>query len=186
MARVVVVSIHLVNTFGLVGCGALTAWWSQNQRAGGDSTTTWRLSLLWSVVSLGLLLLVGVTGAMTALADTLYPVRAGAASFQATGPVHWLVALRVLHPLLAVITAFFWWIFAMYLSAQRPHRPVMQLSRLMLLLIFAQIMAGVVTLVMGVPGTMQVFHLFLAQLVWIVALLLVISARSLRFSIPPA
>jgi heme A synthase len=96
------IAIHLVNTFLLVASLTLTAWWAgggQRLRLRNAGTIGWLLG-----VGFFGMLLVGASGAITALGDTLFPaesLRAGIAQdFSPTA--HFLIRLRVWHPLLAV------------------------------------------------------------------------------------
>src|SRR5262249_8404431 len=97
--RVVYLSAHLINTLLMLAAMALTAWWASGHRAiewPGDMGKALGMAILGAIA-------IAVTGALTALSDTLFPVSsllAGIqADFAATSPV--LVKLRVLHPVIA-------------------------------------------------------------------------------------
>src|SRR5262249_2886656 len=124
VARAEVMGLHLINTFLLLGVVALTGVW-----AAGTAPPRLRdqgiLSGLIGVSLLGVLAL-GVTGAIAALGDTLFPARTLAQGFgqdtAAGAPV--LLRLRVLPPLLAVAVAPLLLATAATSSLLRPARPV--------------------------------------------------------------
>ncbi|NND02302.1 MAG: heme A synthase [Acidimicrobiia bacterium] len=103
LGRVIVVPLHLINTFFLVSAVVLVV---HIANGGIWPRFNWaRQSNRYGLMVLGLLLLVGASGALNALADTLYPpdsVLDGIRQeFGPTAP--FLVRLRVLHPFLANI-----------------------------------------------------------------------------------
>jgi heme A synthase len=160
-ARAVVLSIHLANTLALLAASALTAWWGA-----GHPPVRWKAGA-W--VSLAGAVLLGVTGALSALADTLFPsasLEAGLAQDFASG-ANYLIRLRALHPLLAVAVAL-WLIY--YSSGRLPRAPRVSLA--VMSLVGLQIAAGVVNLVLLAPVGMQVLHLLLADLLWMALVLL--------------
>ena len=114
---------------------------------------------------LGSLMLLGVSGAIAALGDTLFPVTSWAAGFaQDLSPsAHLFVRLRVLHPVIAVIATFY----VLYVATRRQS----SLGIALLIAIFAQVMLGAMNLVMLAPVWMQLIHLLAADAVWILAVL---------------
>ena len=96
-------SIHLVNTFLLMAFLTLTAWWG----SGAKSITIRKQGLVsWSLgLALVGTLILAVSGAVAALGDTLFPSDSLASGLRqdfSTG-AHFLIQLRLLHPVLAVI-----------------------------------------------------------------------------------
>ena len=94
---------HLFNTFLLVAALALTAWWASGGRPvrlRGQGA----LGALARWPRSSSVLLLGISGAVTALGDTLFPVdtlaEGSALTFSPTA--HVFVRLRVWHPALAV------------------------------------------------------------------------------------
>ena len=62
-------STHLVNTLTLLACLALTAWWAM-----GNPAPRLRGKAAWmAAISLGAVMLLSITGAISALGDTLSP-----------------------------------------------------------------------------------------------------------------
>jgi len=101
-ARAISMSLHLVNTFLLLAALALTAWWAsggQTVRLKGRNGLRWALR-----IGLLLTIFLGVSGAITALGDTLYPagsLEAGLRQDFASG-TSLLIRLRVFHPAIAI------------------------------------------------------------------------------------
>jgi heme A synthase len=171
LARAVSTSLHLVNTFLLLGATSVTAWWAS---VGGPIRLRGNTTFAAVVAApVGAMLLVGTSGAVTALGDTLFPsssLAAGLTSdFATSAPL--FVRLRVVHPLLAAATALI--ILASMASARalRPSRPVGVLSRVASLLAVAQVGAGLLDLAWLAPVPLQLIHLALADLVWIALVL---------------
>lgn len=162
---------HLVNTFLLLGAITLTAWWASGgapvRLRGQGAAAAWALSGILAV------LLVGATGAIAALGDTLFPARSLAEGFRADldPTAHFLVQARGLHPLLAVLTGAFVVFLGMRLRALRPSPLTRRMSLVLAGVYVAQLFAGVVNLVLLVPVGMQIFHLLMADAVWIALVL---------------
>jgi heme A synthase len=169
--RALSVCLHLVNTFLLLGSTALTAWWA----AGGGAVRLrgQRAVALALGLPLACMLLVGASGAVAALGDTLFPspsVAAGLAQdFAAGAPA--FVRLRAIHPVLAVVTAGAIVLAAGYVRALRPGRAVTGLSRAASALVMAQVAAGLLDIAIRAPTWMQLVHLLLADCVWTVLVL---------------
>jgi cytochrome c oxidase assembly protein subunit 15/protoheme IX farnesyltransferase len=177
--RAVIVGLHLVNTFLLLGATTLTAWWaSRGAQARPGTALRARSPLVWAaIVPLVALLLVGATGAVTALGDTLFPagsLASGLAQDLST-KAHLFVRLRVLHPLFASLTAVLTLAALGVVRSLRPVRSVRLLANAASALVFGQVMLGVFDLVTLAPVWAQLAHLVLADALWI-ALVLVAAA----------
>jgi cytochrome c oxidase assembly protein subunit 15 len=172
VARAVVMAAHLINTSLLTGALALTAWAGSRDRLAAAPPPSRTVALV--LASLGGLLLVGLSGAVTALGDTLYPVEAGALAERLQRDLgagaHFLQRLRLMHPLLACGLGFFTGVVAYGLSSARAASPQVRLwgSRVIVLTV-VQLVAGVVNVMLSAPGWMQVVHLLLGTTLWIAA-----------------
>jgi cytochrome c oxidase assembly protein subunit 15 len=160
-------ALHLLNTFLLIGAQALTVWF-----ASGRSRMVLRgQGLAGALVVLGVaaLTLLGITGAIAALGDTLFPASSLAEGFQQdlSETAHFLLRLRVLHPLLAVSVGALVVVLGSVVSRLRPSAEVKQGAVLLGVLYALQLAAGVINLVLLAPVWMQLVHLLLADLVWI-------------------
>lgn len=176
VARTYWMGSHLLNTFFLVACLTLTAWRSDLDAPRIDRA---RLRRAWplGVALLGLLVL-GVTGAVTALGDTLFPsaslAEGVAADFAATA--HFLVRLRVWHPLLAVAVGVVTVAVAVWAAIDRRTPETVALAKLLVVLFATQLVVGFANLVLLAPVAMQLIHLLMADLVWIALVLLTAEA----------
>jgi heme A synthase len=173
-ARAVVMSIHLVSTSILTASLALTAFLATGRKLRHFLP---RCPLEWSLAgALLAVVVVSVTGAVTALGDTLYPVdttKALADRLAADGAAaSFLERGRAIHPLLAVLVAGGLLAVAYKTAEIRPRPVVAAQARLTVGLVFAQIAAGVLNIALSAPGYMQVVHLALATGLWISLVLL--------------
>ena len=168
LAHAYSLSAHLLNTLTLLACLTLTAWWANHRapvRQGGRT--------LWmAACTLGLVMLLGVSGAIAALGDTLFPSRSLAEGlardFDPAASI--FVRLRILHPMIAAIAGA--WLF-FYAAASAGRRPDLRpRAWLLLALLATQITAGVANLLLSAPVWMQIVHLFLADALWISLVLL--------------
>jgi cytochrome c oxidase assembly protein subunit 15 len=182
VARALFMAGHLANTFMLLAALTLTAHW-----CGGDAPLRkdalrrdgWVFGLAFL-----LLLVVGKSGAIAALGDTLYPAQsllAGLAQdLSPTASV--LVRLRILHPLLAVAgTLAVAFACARALQATT-ETPVRRWAWIAAVLALVQMGAGLLNLILLAPVWMQIVHLLLADAVWIAMVLL--AARPLALAPP--
>ncbi len=90
-ARVYSMAAHLINTFLLLGALTLTAWWASGGRPirlRDQGKTGW---LLFG--GFAMLMILGASGAITALGDTLFPagslVEGIQQDFARNGPLSW-------------------------------------------------------------------------------------------------
>ncbi|MGD8404047.1 MAG: COX15/CtaA family protein [Anaerolineales bacterium] len=166
IARAIAVALHLTNTFLLVGSLALTAYWASGGRPvqlKGQGLKAWLLGG-------GLLgmLLIGMSGAVTALGDTLFPVGSLAEGITADldPNAHFLVRLRVYHPIIAVVIA----IYSLYLVRMLFNQNTGMARKFLTALVVigvAQLAVGLTNLLLLVPIPTQLLHLLTADLVWI-------------------
>jgi heme A synthase len=176
VARAFAMGIHLVNTLLLLGIITLTAWWGQGGgalRLRGQGTVG---TLIWFAVVA--LMVLGVTGAVTALGDTLFPAASLAEGMrQDLDPyAHFLIRLRVYHPILAIMTGVYVVIAAQIVARRRPTQGTKVASALLILLFLAQLGVGTINIALLVPVSLQLIHLLMADLVWIALVLLAASA----------
>jgi heme A synthase len=171
-----------LNTFLLLASLSMTAWFSSwfSEQQGADFKRHLPLLIL------GLLgtIVLGASGALTALGDTLFPAASLAEGFQSdfSPAAHFLVRLRVFHPTLAVIVGVYLIILAGLIRIQI-HQPVTQwIARWLTIGILLQLGAGMINLLLLAPVWMQIVHLLLADLVWIVLILLTLSSQGLGYN----
>jgi cytochrome c oxidase assembly protein subunit 15 len=169
-------ALHLTNTLLLLAALTLTAHLLSRNR--GYLRGAVRLvAPFGAVAAVVVVLIVGVTGSLAALGDTLFPAASlGSAlvqDFSATSG--WLVRWRWTHPTVAFIASIFL-IWLLVRAAQRTaHWDNRGLSALVLLLLAAQYVLGVLDVVLLAPLWLQVAHLLGADVLW--AALVVLTAR---------
>ncbi len=172
MGRVVLLSIHLSNTLLLMGALTMTAillrsgqMWRELGVRGGRK--------LWALLGLSATMVVGVSGSLAALGDTLFPSSslsaAFAQDFAAGSP--WLLRLRGVHPGSALISA----IFVLWLVAQGRRAGAGRLASAVVVLLVFQCALGVADVLLLAPVWMQIVHLLGADVYWIA--LITLAAR---------
>ncbi len=178
-ARVMMQSIHFTNTLLLLGSLALTAWWLGDNIANsaeelpsqklaarvGDRSLTWPA---W--IAVVATIVVGATGSVAALADTLFPspsLLAGFASdFAASSPL--LVRMRWIHPASAIVG------FCCVLWLVMKIRS--QLGLIVAALLGLQFILGIADILLLAPTWIQILHLLGADLYWIALVCLAAEA----------
>jgi heme A synthase len=170
-ARALSLGTHLVNTFLLLAASTLTVYWCHGGRR-PRRVLSHRLGrgLVLAHVAL---LLVGASGAISALGDTLYPAASlREALRQDLSPTtHVLIRLRVLHPLLAVTAGVLLLALPRWVEQRFGVPPDRRLAATLGLLVLAQLAAGTANVALLAPVWMQMVHLLLADLLWIALVL---------------
>jgi len=176
LARAYWVGGHLLNTFLLVAALVLTAWWA----SGGRPLRLHGQGGLAAVLGAALagLLVLGVSGAVPALGDTLFPVATLAAGTALTrsDTAHVFVRLRIWHPTLAVAVGLWLAIAALAAARARPTPAVRRLALVVAALYAAQLALGMANVYLLAPVGVQIAHLLLSDLIWIALVLLMASA----------
>jgi heme A synthase len=176
IGRAAYLSIHLVNTFLLLAALALTAWWA----SGGSALRIRERGTLSLILGAGLVgtLLLGVSGAVTALGDTLFPGGSLSSGLRDdfSPTAHILIRLRVLHPTIAVLVSVLLIYAARFAAAKRPGLTTKRLAWALMLMVLVELCAGLVNLILLAPIPMQIVHLLLADLLWISLVLLMAAA----------
>src|SRR5690606_23048309 len=124
--------------------------------------------------SIGGTLLLGVTGALTALGDTLFratSLRHGMAQDFAEGS-HFLLKLRILHPVLAVLMAAALFVFSEFSQRYADSEQTRKWSRLLQISLIAQMAIGMANLALLAPVSLQIVHLLFADATWISLIML--------------
>ena len=167
-ARAAVIALHLTNTLALTAFAALAAWRSGQHRPARF------LARRRAAFAIGIALVVvaSMSGAVTALGDTLFPseINVGPGLFTEIGDDlsagnHFLVRLRILHPALAILAAgYLPWLLASEADSNRWASAAMYL-------VAAEVVIGFVNIGLSAPGWMQVIHLLGAQAFWVAFIL---------------
>ena len=178
-ARAVVIALHLSNTLALTAFASLAAWRSGRP----DPDPPRRRRRLAFAVGLALVVAAAMSGAVTALGDTLFPKDLSVPSGlfaeirdDLSPGNHLLVRLRILHPVLAIVAAgYLVWLLAGEADANVWARGAMHL-------VAAEVCIGFFNIAFAAPGWLQIVHLLVAQALWVA---LVLAWSTTRRPIPP-
>ena len=166
IARAVSVPIHLVSTFVLLGGLVLTVYWlsgggflrlSRDRRRG-------RALVL---IAFGMLL-IGATGGVTALADTLFPKETFevGAILDAGTSEHFLTQLRIYHPMVAAAVGLMAALWA-FTNGWSLAGGAGRAARAVVALVAIEVVLGAVNVVLLTPIWLSLTHLALADALWV-------------------
>jgi heme A synthase len=176
LTRAIVAPIHLVNTLFLIGAITLTAWFGS-----GGRPFSWKSQgvvsplLITGFVSL---VVIAVMGAITSLGDAIFPVRNTAEAMERsmTAGEHFLVRLRIYHPFAAIGLGLFIIVAARVIASLRPTPTAQNLSLAIFVIYLLQLAAGFLNVALSAILPTQLLHLFLADSLWMLWVLLTASA----------
>jgi heme A synthase len=180
IARAMFVAVHLLNTFLLLAALTLTAWWVSVEAPFVRSRVRQAATVAAACIAL---LVAGASGAVAALGDTLFPSSGFTEGFWAdlSATSHFLIRLRILHPMLAVMAAL-----VVLTSVARLARGGSAIdrrtARLVSTLVILQVLLGVLNVILLAPVWLQLTHLLVADAIWIGVVLLGASALTDRSS----
>jgi protoheme IX farnesyltransferase len=182
IARAIWMSIHLVNTFLLLASQTLLAWALSGGaplRFRGQGSVGWALG----IGLLGLLFL-GVSGAVAALGDTLFPSKSLIEGIKQdfSPTAHFLIRLRLFHPMIAISVGLYLVLAAGLVSHLRPSPLVKRAAGLVVTIFCAQMLVGLINLGLKAPIPMQLIHLLVADILWIA--LVVTAAAAMGDGVP--
>ncbi len=179
LARAAAVALHLVNTFLLLACLTLTAWWATTGASKARLLAPQRLRLAFLAAVVGTIL-IGASGAIVALGDTLFPAGSLAEGLrQDVDPtVSFLIRLRVIHPAVALVVGIFLIVLASYVRDRTESPGAKHAAGRLMLLVLVQWAAGAMDVLTLAPVWLQLVHLLLADLVWVSLVLLAATTLS--------
>jgi heme A synthase len=167
---------HLLNTFLLMAALSLTAWWASGGtplrlrgQGAGQSTIVWLLG-----AALAGLLVLGMSGAITALGDTL--VLGGGISPDESPIVAGLVGMRIYHPLIAFVVGALVAAAAWLVRVRRPGLATRRISTFILVVYALQLLLGALNVALKAPVWIQMLHLLLSNFIWVGVVLLAAAA----------
>ena len=164
---------HLVNTFLLLAVLAQCAWSMGERKTGPETNGFW--TGLWLKAAMAGMLLLGISGAITALGDTLFPVASLAEGKAMTFAVdsHPFVRLRIWHPVLAIAVGAVLALAAYRAASTAPGGSTTRILAVICVCLYAcQLGLGVANMWFLAPIPLQMGHLLLADLGWISLILL--------------
>ena len=168
--RILFLCLHFGNTLLLLATLSLTADWLSSDSKQFTLIGKWREV---SSIGLGLLatMVTGITGAVTALADTLFPSTSLASSlaqdFRSGTPV--LLRVRLLHPAVSMVAAFY--VLWVILSRSTGRNRLSRSAPALIILLFVQVGIGMTNVFLLAPVWVQIAHLFVADALWILLVL---------------
>lgn len=181
VTRAIVMTLHLVNTLALTGAMVTTIHWGGKERTQPIALPK---SIFWATsIAAAALVLTSMTGAVTALGDTLYPVDGNAEAIvdrlQLRGyeAAHFLIRLRILHPIIAVLSAIYVAILGIGLGIRSTSEAVQRWGYITCAVVVFQIGVGFLNIALSAPGWMQLTHLAVATLLWCAFVLFVLHLR---------
>ncbi|MFL5318738.1 MAG: COX15/CtaA family protein [Myxococcaceae bacterium] len=167
LGRAIFMAIHLANTFFLLAALTLTTVWVEGApslRLSGRGTAGMLvLGALFTV------LVLGVSGAVTALGDTLFPtptLAEGLAKYHSPA-AQILLPLRLLHPLVAIAAGVLTLAAGTSAFAKRADERTRRAGIFLAVVFVLQLCAGMLNVSLQAPVWLQLVHLLVADLVWI-------------------
>ena len=168
---------HFGNTLLLLAALALTArWLSEGRRR--FSVIKNRFEIVAVVCGLLATMFTGITGSLAALGDTLFPatsLRTSLIEDFSSGNI--LLRLRFLHPLVAAIAA----IYVLWLILRSLKMPGRLWNQEVMFagVLIGQIGLGMLNVILLAPVWLQIVHLLVAELFWV---LVVLASANLLFA----
>jgi heme a synthase len=169
-------ALHFANTLLMLAALTLTAHFLGRERA-FVSRDVRLVAPLGAAIGIFIMLVVGVTGSLAALGDTLFPAVSlnSALAQEFAGQGSWLVRWRWTHPTIALLAGVFLVWLLVRARRQANAWDNRALSALLLFLLAAQYLLGALDVALLAPVWLQLAHLFGADVLW--AALVVLTAR---------
>jgi heme A synthase len=169
LKRMFSMSAHLVNTFALMTSLCLCVWRAEDGETARTALMKNVLRVPGILVVGVLLVLSGMTGAIAALGDTLY-AGFGPIPLQAylDGEVPFLLRLRLIHPVIAIVTTVAVLVVQARLWEAYREKLGSFLGWSLSALILLQVGLGFVNVQLMAPVWMQLLHLGVGVLLWVV------------------
>lgn len=168
---------HLVNTSILMASMVCATYWGGVQTPKPQRIPAPLRTGL--IVGMFALLLTSMTGAITALGDTLYPPTSSTAAISDSllATSHFLVRLRLLHPVIAIGTGGLVAIMTVGAGIRAQHTATRRWAYTCTTLVIAQVAFGFLNIAFLAPGWMQLVHLGMATTLWCCYIALMLHLR---------
>ncbi len=169
-------ALHLSNTLLLLAALTLTAHFLSRKEGYLRNRVQW-VAPIRSSIALIVVLVVGVTGSLAALGDTLFPATSLSQAFTQdfSSKSAWLLRWRWTHPTIAFFASVFLIWLLMRAVQRNAHWNNRGLAALVLILLGTQYTLGVLDVALLAPVWLQVLHLLGADALW--SALVVLTAR---------
>lgn len=162
--RAASMSLHLCNTFLLLGSLALTALLlsgAKSPSVKGQGAVPWILGIAAFVVAV-----LGISGSVSALGHALKPVP-DVLKAAADPASHWMVRLQPLHPLIAISVGLYLLLASGLLMHLRPSAEVRVGVQRLMGVYAIQMALGLLNIGLKAPIWLQIVHLVLADLLFV-------------------
>jgi heme A synthase len=172
VARALAIMAHLVNTFMLIGSIAISAFWAT---FGIPDHLKLRGTRFWlGLIGVVGVLTLGASGAVTALGDTLFPAASLSEAFnQDLSPTaHFLIRLRVFHPMIAISVGVYIGFVAWFIRKKSTNSTLQKIASGLFALFLVQLILGTINVFLLAPIWMQIIHLLVSDLIWIMIVLI--------------
>lgn len=172
--RAVAMSAHLINTLILFGCLGIAFF----AGLGYEPKLKGRGGLAWGLGFAFLLeILLGISGALSALGHTVRPVDNVLAAAVSPG-AHFLNRLQPIHPFVAMPVFVYLLLLSGLLLRAVPGETMREPIRWMLGAYLFQAALGMMNILLGAPTAMQLLHLASADFCWVTLLFVAATALS--------
>jgi heme A synthase len=165
---------HLITTFSLLAVLSLTVWFASGGRSFTFKNKPVIVNVLFAAAVVAIFF-VGASGSLAALSTMLFPSQSLAEGIakDLSPASHFLLQLRLSHPIVAIVTGVYLIFLAGWLRGRaKESAAVKRWSDRLSIIVIIQLIAGAATLLMLSPIVMQLIHLLLADLVWIAFVLM--------------
>jgi heme A synthase len=178
LGRSIIVPFHLINTFSLMFFLVATSWSLLQQKS-----ISFNYALInqryWKNFLFGIVFFffLSISGATTALADTLFSVGDLKSEFlmDISSRAHLLTRIRILHPLIAMLTLVWLIIYSQKIAIIYDILILRKLSLIIVVLFLFEFLVGVLNVILLTPLFLQIAHLLLAHLIWITLVLFLLE-----------
>jgi cytochrome c oxidase assembly protein subunit 15 len=166
MARAVSISLHLLNTLFLIASLVTLTYLSKSQTNYQKSSRKLFPKNSFFRGAFAAFLILGISGAIAALGDTLFksPTLSYGMAQDLSPNAHFLIKLRIFHPVLACI-----WITLGFLWSQRllANPKFFRIRSIFITAMVVQFSLGLLNWVLLAPIGLQLIHLLVADLVFL-------------------
>lgn len=178
-ARAGWMAIHLVNTFFLAGALVRTLWGARREKASRWMPGGRDGQVLYAVIAVTMVL--GVTGAVSALGNTLFPVDPAAGPMERVFDDPWAdtpypMLVRLVHPALALLATFAYGWAVLHFAASERTPGERRAAWAVAATTAMQVVCGFVNIGLSAPGYMQIAHLATGHLMWAAIMVLCFEA----------
>lgn len=170
LIRASMITLHFINSFLLLGSNALMCDWVKDGEP-KKSLINRNAKQLFAMLAL-LFLVLGASGTISSIGDKIFlDIPAMEGIRQNSSGENFLYQLKVYHPIIAVMVGMgIYFIYNNFLK-KSINRKLNRYSKYLAGLFLLQLLLGVLNLILLSPIWLQLIHLLLAEIVWIIFIL---------------